>query len=431
MDELIFTIKGIESWKDVSYSIYNEINELVYNNTVLWGFSSNNSKLRLPEEILPGHYSLELHNYSRTSNRIDFEIKRPVIHSFGGQEAYKRGHGVELVGEFLPNTPIAYQLRHESGRVIKRGTYAYEFSFEPENYKTNKIIGKGQYNLELVFGDEVIQTNYSFMLDDYFAFENTCDEFDFYESKGQVCFANNNKLYYLLKNEAAMRVININSGEVQKVNTNIRLIDSYIAGELDPDLCIFPAIINDKIYIRHNYKVYAFNFDSYQWDHIPIYNETDSIVRIANINNQLVVTNSHNEAWKYNGLWEKIAETQFDYYTFGNGEYYYTGYNHGFSKISLSDFSNSGFISSPLGRLDTYYGFRHLFEYKGDLYECLNGNYELEIARLSPNDDSFIMLDPRYISEDTYKTRFFPDINGEVFYLVDNVIYRFKPDENF
>ena len=126
---------------------------------------------------------------------------------------------------------------------------------------------------------------------------------------------------------------------------------------------------------------------------------------------------------------EKIGQAQFDYFTFGLGDYYYTGFNHGFSKNSLSDFSNLGFISSPLGRKTTYYGFRHLFVYQGELYECLNEDYDLEIARLSPKNDSFVKIDPRYISNNTYNTRFFPDVNGNVFYLADNVIYRFAPDE--
>lgn len=377
----------------------------------------------IPETYYPGSYKFYVKSNGIVSDPVQFEVMMPKVTSLTSG-VIRRGASLLLEGEYLPVESTAYQFRHtESNRAIpvKGGSNLQNFTY----LRTWGLMGKGEYQLEFKFGEEFYPTGRSITLESYFEYVNTCDVFDIYEGKGQVCFANNGKLYYLIHYEAAMRVIDIETGAVDKIRTNI-LEESWYN-----DHKVFPTIVDGKVYIHHMHQLFEFEFETHQWIQISVDNVNDSIVRTANINHELVVTNTDNEVLKYNGAWEKIGQAKFDYFTFGIGDYYYTGFNKGFSKVSLSDFSNSVFIDSPLGRWDTYYSYRHLFVYKEELYEALNLNSILEIARFSPTKGTFSKLDPSFISSSNYYSRFFKDVNGDVFYLVNNEIYRFVADEKF
>nr|WP_319401008.1 IPT/TIG domain-containing protein [uncultured Carboxylicivirga sp.] len=420
MDELEIAVKGVLSYGNTKYYIYNDKDELILSN-YYYG-----SEIKLSEDIIPGNYSLEIKCYSRTSNRVNFKVNRPIVTSFPNG-SIKKGEVLRIEGAYLPRNSSFYRLRHlESNLTFERPWFGSEENIN--DYYTTNLIGKGQYQLEFVFGNEVYSTDNIFTLEDNFSYQISCDRIE-NEMVGKVCFAKDDKLYYLLRDEAAMRIIDINTGKVEKKHTNIRLADSYIPGSLYPEYCIFPTIIDDKIYITNNYRLVEFNFDSMDWDQVAVVADNDSVVRTANVNNQLVVNTKDNKILKYNGSWEEMGELNLDYYTWGIGDYLYTGFNNSFQKISLNNFDDYTSIISPFYRFGYYYAFRHLFIYNNELYECFNGNYNLEIARLSPTNDSFTKLDPSIISDDTILTRFFSDVNGDVYYLVNNVIYKFTPNE--
>nr|WP_321453753.1 IPT/TIG domain-containing protein [uncultured Carboxylicivirga sp.] len=419
MDELEIAVKGVLSYGNTKYYIYNDKEELILSN-YYYG-----SKINLSEDIIPGNYSLEIKYYSRTSNRVNFKINRPIVTSFPSG-SIKKGEVLKIEGTYLPRNSSSYRLRHlESNLTFERPWFGSEENIN--DYYTTNLLGKGEYQLEFVFGDAVYPTENIITLDDYFSYQVTCDKLDPYESKGQVCFSKNNNLYYLLHDEPAIRILDINTGEVEKIDTNIRLSDNE--GDYWDDFRIFPTIIDGRVYIRHLYKLFEFDFESNLFEEIPLENENDSIVRTACINNELVLNTTDRRLLLYNGNWQEYkGRVSLDYFTFGIGDYMYTGYNNGFSKVSLNSFNNSVFIRSPFFR-SGYYAFRHLFVYKNQIYECFNGNYYLEIARLSPTNDSFTKLDPSIISDDTILTRFFSDVNGDVYYLVNNVVYKFTPNE--
>ncbi len=380
----------------------------------------------LAEEMLPGQYEIWLENNSRFSNKKIIEVPYPVVSSIPNN-IIKRGDKLFIEGVNLPFISRAYQLRHiQSNLVFKRPNES--ITVDKNEYTTLNLIGKGEYRLEFLFGDELYPTDHNIILEDYFSYETTCEEFD-YEPHGELCFAKDYKLYYLLNDEKAMRVIDMNTGHVEKITTNIRLADSHIPGELYAQNCIFPTIINDNIYICHDYHLLEFNFDFMHWDDVVVEAENDSVIRTAEINNELIVNTKNNKVYRYNGSWQELGEFHFDYYTFGIGEYFYTGFNNGFSKVLLSDFNNTTYILSPLYRFNYYYAFKHFFVYNDEIYECFVRTYYLELARLSPRDDSFEKLEPNIISRSTTSTRFFPDVNGDVYYLVNNVVYKFTPDE--
>lgn len=390
-----------------------------------YGYSEISMSLliNIPSKYKPGKYKLYLKSSGIVSDPVQFEVMMPKVTSLTSG-VIRRGASLLLEGEYLPVESNAYQFRHtESNRAIPvmGGSNLQNFTY----LSTGDLMGKGEYQFEFKFGEDFYPTGRSITVESYFEYINTCEVFNYREGKGQVCFAKNGKLYYLLHYETAMRVIDIETGAVDKIRSNILEESWYNNHE------IFPTIVDGQVYIQHKHHLFKFDFDTHQWIQVSVDNVNDSIVRTANINNKLVVTNTDNEVLRYNGTWEKVGEAKFDRFTFSVGDYYYTGFNNGFSKVSLSDFSNSVFIDSPLGRWNTYNSFRHLFVYKEELYEVLRGNYYLEIARFSPKNDTFVTLNPPYISNNTYDTRFFTDVNGDVFYLVNNVIYKFVADGSY
>ncbi len=381
-------------------------------------------KVTMPEDLIPGKYQLEFINGNRTTGKIPFEVMMPEITSFEG-DGIHRGDVINIQGNYLPMNYRSYQLRHtESNRVFQRSFFWQEQYLN--DYKTSNIIGEGTYQLEFVFKDKIYPAGKNVVFNDYLEWTAYIDMPDEVIEKSNVCFARDGKLFSMVYYGNDIEIFDINTGEYSKIQSNIDISENSNNVAYDATQ-IYPTIVGGEVFIRHLGNLYQFNFDNYTWEQINVDINNESVIRTANINDALFIQMESKGVYKLNGTWERVGRSGWEYFTFGVGDYCYSYYNGGLEKGSVDNFIVTKVTDSPLGRNDNYYGFRHLFVYENNMYEAMNEDYGLNIAKYSIEDDSFERLDPSFISGKTYITRFFVDVEGDVYYLVDKNVYKFIP----
>lgn len=424
LGELILEVSGLYNYYETDFIFYNENDEEI---VVTTGYLLEGNRYNiksLSKKLVPGHYKVKIKLSSRLSNSAMFEVMIPEVRQFGENINYKRGDEIFIDGEYLPPIIDAYQLKQVSGgRVFRRG---YKSDKEVENinyYPTNKLIGRVEYQLEFVFNDKIFKTGYSIFLDDYFEFVteyewNSNYNYSTYDSKSNVCFSKDGKLYSMLYNESRIEILDLKTKSFIRKSTNLNINDDLI----------YPTIVNENVYVCANEKLHRYNFATDKWILLEVNHTNDTIINTCVINDELVVQNSSNDILRYNGSWQELGKGDLGNFAHGIGSFCYTYFEGEIQKKSLDDFSIISQTPSPLKPLWNKYRTQN-FVYNGEIFETDIYYSTLLITKFSPKDNTFEKLKPEFITDQGATiTRFFSDINGEVYFKTDTRhIYKFSP----
>jgi hypothetical protein len=395
------------------------------NNKAIWRqnvkFESNNIlHFTLPMESLPGKNAIFIETGGRKSDVFQFDILEPQITSVSITNPNRSSY-ITVNGNFLPPSYTSYQIRHiDSGMIVPLD---YKTSpLDPSSFTSSikGLIGRGNYQVEIVIGDLTYVSPITFFFEDYFEIVMKRKKITHGNSYATFAFGCNNKLYSVTSSGTEMIEVDMQTGESSIYQSSINL----------GDYTHFPIIIGDDVFVCANYKVYQFDKENISWQLMEIPAPNDTVHAIGTYNNNLILYNKRKEFYQYNGSFTKIGEgSNIQWFIFGKGDFLYNYY----SNVDKWHVPNSQYlttITSPLYRPGTFYGGKHIFLHKEKMYVALNiSGYmnDISFLQFSLKDESFTLMKPAKIPRHPLMIKFHPCTDGNVYMTDQDYIYKFDP----
>lgn len=430
-----------------------EKNEFVYGETITWkckgiylyylnqgfliksvdgtfnlSFSDFSSWENYHLNLQPGDYYLQLFSIDRFSNTELFTIKAPTITNVSPLEI-SRYSMVQISGRNLP-----YSSNYKFTHIYSGRSFILQNWWEQNNDETSKqvtgedIVGSGNYQLELSFGNKSYKYPGTIVVKDYFKYIKTITG-NFWQSSSIGCgFAINNKLY-IPQQSGEMSIVDLETG-------NVRKKQGYYNYDHQP------VFLSNRIYMNiyneeeRKSSICSFNDVTEEWDKINVEGlPVNDVPPAIGVFNNYLIAITHGCIYQFDQNWTLLGKIKnSDNYQLGasficsgNGYLYLFDFYYGNTTVlSTIDWKAVKQIKMP-GLYEN--SLRYVFELHGNMYFCAkprgSGDGYYDMYKFTA-EETFEALNPKKLKFDYYN-HFCPDGKGNVYFVNEGYVYKFNP----
>lgn len=389
-------------------------NSFVVNSSEMNQHTVNNGVLE------PGNYSLQLQRAGKYSNPEYFTVKAPSIEGIS-PTPFTRDDVLQITGKNLP-LYYNYTFSHlQSGRSFAINSWWGTTT----GLHTEKMVGSGDYQVEMKIGDKSYKYPGVVHLNDYFDYQMKLTNPIPQVSSVGCGFSFNNKLY-IPQQSGMMSIIDLTTG-------NVRSKPGYYNYDHQP------VFLGDNIYMniykedQRRTALCSFNKSTEEWDEVSMEGIPAGFVYFGMgvFNNHLLIFSNRGDIYQFDQKWNFIKNIRLDLYFIHyvyskNDKLYICDFYKGqIIVISTLNFEILETIKMPG---DYENSLRYVFELQDGLYYCGlargGGDNFYDLYKFTSNE-TFEKLKPGKLAYDYYY-HFCPDGKGNVYLVHQGYIYKFN-----